>query len=146
MRRQFITLLIILACLGAVTATRASAQSTRRFIVDIPFQFVIAGRALPAGNYSVERIDPAKPNVVLLKNADNGMVRLFITQRIEKDKPSTDSCLMFKVRSGKFQLFQVWVLGYQDGNQVPPENENERRVQSGNNTPLVRLTGNNKKP
>jgi len=146
MRRQFITLLIILACLGALTATTASAQSTRRFIVNIPFQFVLAGGTLPPGKYSVERIDPTKPNVVLLKNTDNGMVRLFITQRIEKDKPSTDSCLMFKVRRGEFHLFKLWVFGFQDGNQVPPENENERRVQSGNNTPLVRLTGNNKTP
>jgi len=53
----------MLVCLTVVAATTINAQSTRRFVIQIPFQFVIAGHTLPAGKYAVERFDPTKPNV-----------------------------------------------------------------------------------
>ena len=138
MRRQFITSIIMLACLTAVAATTVNAQSTRRFIIRIPFEFVVGDRALPAGKYVVERIDPTKPNVVMLKNTDNGIVRLVITQRVEKDETTTASSLIFKRRSGEFYLFQVWVIGNKDGNQVPPPaDENNRSDKHGSSTFVV---------
>ena len=137
MRRQSITSIILL-CLTVVAATTVSAQSTRRFVIQIPFQFVIAGRALPAGKYAVERFDPTKPNVLMLKNTETGIVRLFITQHVEKDDGVKTSCLIFKLRDGEAHLFQLWMLGYKDGHQVPPADANERQDRRGNSSTLVR--------
>ena len=49
-----------------------SAQSRHRFTVDVPFQFVLNGQTLTAGEYVIERTDPAKPNIVTLKRTDGG--------------------------------------------------------------------------
>ena len=110
MQRQSIGSIIILVFIAVGAATTVSAQSSRRFVIQIPFQFVITGRALPAGKYAVERFDPTKPNVLMLKNTKTGVVRLFITQHVEKDDGGKRSCLIFKIQNGEFQLFQLWTL------------------------------------
>ena len=145
MQRQSIGSIIIRVCL-VVAATMVSAQSTRRFVIQIPFQFVIAGRTLPAGKYAVERFDPTKPNVLMLKNIETGVVRLFITQHVEKDDGGKTSCLIFKLRNGEAHLFQLWTLGHKDGHQMPPADANERRDQRGTSSTLVRVNAEDKRP
>ena len=145
MRRQSITSIILL-CLIVVAATTASAQSTRRFVIQIPFQFVIAGRTLPAGKYAVERFDPTKPNVLMLKNTETGIVRLFITLHVEKDNGGKRSCLIFKLRNGEAHLFQLWMLGYKDGNQVPQSDANEKHDRRDTSSTLVRVEADDKRP
>jgi hypothetical protein len=129
MLKRITTATILVICL---TAINANAQSANRFQIDIPFAFALKGRTLPAGKYVVERADPAKPNVLTLKNVEQRMVRLIITQRVEKDNPSAASSLVFIRRQGKFYLFQVWNRGAMDGAQIPrvvDKNNDDRRGQ-----------------
>lgn len=142
MKKQSITSIILMLCLNLFAATTINAQNTRRFVIDVPFQFAVAGQTLPAGKYAVERIDPTKPNLVMLKNTDNGMVRLVTTQRVEKDEPSTTSSLLFVRRGGKFYLSQVWPIGDKNGNQVPASHEINTSLRST----LVRLRIKNDRP
>jgi len=98
---------------------------------------------LPAGKYAVERFDPTKPNVLMLKNTATGVVRLFITQHVEEDDGGKRSCLIFKVQNGEAHLYQLWMLGYKDGHQVPPANANERRDKRGTSSGLVTVKADN---
>ena len=116
-----------------------NAQSTHRFKVDVPFQFILNGQTLPAGNYVIERTDAAKPNIMTLKRADGGVVRVIITQRVETDKPSTESSLVFIRREGKHYLFQVWNVGAMNGNQVPSVYGRERNNRQRKDLTLVTL-------
>ena len=102
-----------------MSVVSANAQSTHRFKVDVPFQFILNCQTLPAGNYVIERTDPAKPNIVTLKRADGGVVRVIITHRVERDNPSTASSLIFIRREGKHYLFQVWNVGAMNGSEIP---------------------------
>lgn len=120
MLKRYVVSLIILACFTQFAAATISAQGNHRFVIRIPFDFVVPGELLPAGNYAIERVDPTRPNLLMFKNTDNGIVRLFITQRVENDETITASCLVFKRWQSEYQLFQVWVVGNKDGNQVPP--------------------------
>ena len=114
MLRQFVITVLLL-----ISTTSVEAQSAYRFKVDVPFPFVLNGQTLPAGAYVIERTDPAKPNIVTLKKVDGGIVRVVITQRIEKDEPSSASSLIFIQRKGKHYLFQVWTVAAMNGNQIP---------------------------
>ena len=116
-----------------------NAQSTQRFRVDVPFQFILNGQTLTAGKYVIERTDPAKPNIVTLKRADGGIVRVIITQRVERDNPSTASSLIFIRREGKHYLFQVWNVGAMNGSEIPSANERERRNRQRKDLTLVTL-------
>ena len=115
-----------------------NAQSNHRFKVDVPFQFVLNGQTLTAGKYVVERTDAAKPNIVTLKRADGGIVCVIITQRVERDNPSTASSLVFIRREGKHYLFQVWNVGAMNGSEIPSY-ESERRDRKRKDLMLVTL-------
>jgi hypothetical protein len=115
-----------------------NAQSRHRFTVHVPFQFVLNGQTLTAGKYFIERTDPAKPNIVTLKSADSGIVRVIITQRVERDNPSTASSLIFIRREGKHYLFQVWNVGAMNGSEIPSY-ERERSDRQRKDLTLVTL-------
>jgi hypothetical protein len=121
-----------------MSVVSANAQSTHRFKVDVPFQFILNGQTLPAGNYVIERTDPAKPNIVTLKSADSGILRVIITQRVERDNPSTASSLIFIRREGKHYLFQVWNVGAMNGSEIPSY-ERERSDRQRKDLTLVTL-------
>ena len=116
-----------------------NAQSTHRLKVDVPFQFILNGQTLAAGKYVIERTDPAKPNIVTLKRADGGIVRVIMTQRVERDNPSTASSLIFIRREGKHYLFQVWNVGAMNGSEVPSAYERERSDRQRKDLTLVTL-------
>ena len=106
-----------------------NAQSRHRFTVHVPFQFVLNGQTLTAGEYVIERTDPAKPNIVTLKKADGGVVRVIITQRVEREHPSTESSLIFIRRGDRRYLFQVWNVGAMNGSEIPSAYKRERNGQ-----------------
>lgn len=53
--RDVVLFLSLITCVVSV-----SAQSRHRFTVHVPFQFVLNGQTLTAGEYVIERTDPAK--------------------------------------------------------------------------------------
>jgi hypothetical protein len=140
MRKHPFTFITVLMCFVAVLSTTVSAQSVHLFEIEIPFEFVLHGQTLPAGKYALERIDPAKPNVVMLRNTNRSVARLVLTQRIEKENPSAASYLVFLRREGKTYLFQVWTSGNLNGNQVPLADHNDRGGRVNNNSKLMKLT------
>jgi len=82
---------VLLFAFIALAANGVAAQSSHRFNVDVPFEFVLNGRTLPAGEYVIERTNAARPDIVTLKKKDGDFVRMIITQRVEKDEPSPTS-------------------------------------------------------
>jgi hypothetical protein len=120
------------------SVANVNAQSRHRFTVHVPFQFVLNGQTLTAGEYVIERTDPAKPNIVTLKKADDGILRVIITQRVERDNPSTASSLIFIRREGKHYLFQVWNVGAMNGSEIPSY-ERERSDRQRKDLTLVTL-------
>ena len=137
MRKRFINSIVLL-CLLTLGSRAANAQDTNKFEVEIPFSFWLQDRELPAGKYRLERIDQSKPNVLALKNANGHVVRLVLTQRAEKQTPSTATYLLFKRQGEKLYLFQVWTMGTMNGLQIPPIDESESD-QRTDRTSFVRL-------
>jgi len=126
MQNRSVITVVLTILLFAVVPASLSAQSKFHFEVEVPFEFVLAGRTLPTGKYSIERLDAGNPNIVILKNLDINLVQSIFCQRVEKEIPATASSLIFKQREGKFYLAQVWTIGSQNGNQVPMGEKNRR--------------------
>ena len=139
MRRRIANRLIILVCLSVIVTGAAKAQSAHSFEVEIPFPFILEDRTFPAGTYLVQRIDPAKPNVLMFKNAGARIVRLVLTHRVASESPSAVSTLIFMRRQENLYLFQIWTGGDKDGRQIPLLNEEERRDRQGAAASIVRL-------
>ena len=132
--RALILFFSFVTCLASV-----NAQSSHGFKVDVPFQFVLNGQTLTAGKYVIQRTDAANPNIVTIKRADGGIVRVIITQRVERDNPSTASSLIFIRREGKHYLFQVWNVGAMNGSEIPSAYKRERSNRQRKDLPLVTL-------
>src|SRR5712664_668226 len=97
MKKHFNKSILMLASLIIAATTVVDAQSSHRFVINVPFDFVVMGRTLPAGRYAVERLDRTKPNVLMIKNADNRTMQVFLTQRIGGDDlKSRTSTLVFR--------------------------------------------------
>jgi hypothetical protein len=135
--------ILVLACLVIVSATLVDAQTNRRFVIDIPFDFIVAGETLPAGKYTVERFDSTRPNVLAIKNSDHHMMRVFLARRVERvNHLRRSSNLVFKQRGSAYYLYQVWVAEDFAGNQLLGTDEKGERNQDRNNFTLVRLEAN----
>ena len=127
MQHRSLLMILSTTVLLGFLVTSVDAQSTNRFEVDVPFQFVVSGRILPAGNYAIGRADSGNPKVLILKNLDNGIMRAILCQRVEKETPSTTAFLLFTQTEGKFFLTEVWDQGSLSGNQLPVQKTKRRR-------------------
>ena len=138
MQKQSVRALILFFSL-IMSLVSVVGQSTQRFKVDVPFQFIVNGQTLTAGTYTIERTDPTKPNIITLKKFDGRSVRLVLTQRVERDTPSTESSLIFIRCEGKHYLFQVWNVGALNGREIPRLCERERSDRQSKGPTLVTL-------
>ena len=139
MQKRFIRPIVVIMCLAVLGTSVVRAQDTHKLEVEIPFPFVLQDRELPAGKYRLERIDPSKPNLLMIKNTDVHFVRIILTERVEKEAASTATYLLFRRREEKLYLFQVWTTGAINGIQIPSSDDDNGRAQRGERTSVVRL-------
>jgi hypothetical protein len=105
--RQTLRLLLATVVAAAVVGG-AIAQAQDRAVVDIGFKFMAAGKAMPAGKYSVE-VSSGPGGRVTLTGPENVMLPV-ITQlgRHDNDK---DPELVFDKINGQLLLSEVWLAG-----------------------------------
>ena len=96
-------------------ATAAHAQSTN-VTASVPFDFVVANQAYPAGDYAVKSIsDTGVP--ILIRNSDEAEKGIVLSGSCSSVKPSTTTKLVFHRMGGQYFLYQVW----QEGNTIGRE-------------------------
>jgi hypothetical protein len=75
----------------AILAIAAKAQVTDQLVVRVPYEFVVAGKTLPAGTYRVNRISDSNNQELALTSFENGAGVLIVSDVVETaraDKPS----------------------------------------------------------
>nr|HEV7952950.1 hypothetical protein [Candidatus Acidoferrales bacterium] len=95
MRKQCMRILCaLIAVTGLGMATHA--QSIDRIEVKIPFQFVAAGKVLPAGKYSISRASESNGGRVLLLTSFENRASVFIMPTQFESDPSDKMFVSFK--------------------------------------------------
>ena len=69
--KKYASILFTLICLLGV-GVAAQAQIRSEIVVTLPFEFVISGKTLPAGTYTVSRFSDDKNDGVILSNRETG--------------------------------------------------------------------------
>lgn len=119
MKKSSFMSILVLTCLMVAATTMVDAQTNHRFFINIPFEFIIAGRKLPAGRYTVERLESHKPHLLIIKNTDNHTKQVFLTNRVEGgDSTQGNSVLVFRQCGLAYYLFQVWASDDKIGDQL----------------------------
>ena len=118
MKKQTLSAFILIGLILAA-AFAAQAQTTRPLVVNVPFDFVVGKKTLPAGRYTVKRFISNNDKLLLVQSADGRTVQSIQTSEIEASAAADVAQLKFHRYGDKYFLFQIWTPGTQVGRELP---------------------------
>jgi hypothetical protein len=102
-----VMLLVVLALASAVANAQSSNQSSKKIVADVPFEFSVGYKTMPAGMYSVQIVLSAG-NGLLIQNADATVSVVRLTEAIDRMKDKTHARLIFHRYGERYFLAEVW--------------------------------------
>jgi hypothetical protein len=82
MKKQYLRIVVALIGVAGLGIT-AKAQAVDQIVVKMPYEFVAAGKTLPAGTYTVKRLTDTDPNVLILSSFENRAGAIVISTQVE---------------------------------------------------------------
>jgi hypothetical protein len=141
MKKQITRTLVGLVILLALAVT-AYAQEARRVRVEVPFDFVAGQKHLPAGRYSVSRIQRDGEKALMIRSEEGQHTAIVLTNTA--DETPTRAELSFRRYEGeRYFLASVSIPGTEDVREVRKSDgekrlERELRAQSKNGSDAVK--------
>ena len=115
MKKQALTMLNVLLML---TALSISVQSQQRVVINIPFNFIVGQKTLPAGEYGFKRIKKDSETVWLVQSRDCRTSILFMTIPVRAAAMQEETKLIFHRYGGQYFLSQIWTPGDNTGREL----------------------------
>jgi hypothetical protein len=115
--KGFTMLMIGVALAFVTTVASAYGQSSLHTVAKIPFEFVIGGKTLPAGEYGVAGIEGNGQLVRVQSTEDNQSAVRLTTVITSASAPSTGK-LVFHRYANQYFLTEVWMPGDNRGRQL----------------------------
>ena len=81
-RKQYLRIVIVLIGVAGLGIT-AQAQAVDPVVVSVPFEFVVAGKTLPAGNYRVNRVSDTDSRALVLSSFENNASAMVLPTEVE---------------------------------------------------------------
>ena len=100
-----VTVVLVLA-LGTAVAS-GQPQSANKVVADIPFEFNVGYKTMPAGEYSVQAIASAGDSL-LIKSADSKVSALRLSEATSRVKDKSHARLVFHRYGDRYFLAEVW--------------------------------------
>ena len=112
MKREFLkgfTMSVLIVTLALTTAVvSANAQSNaNKVVADVPFEFSVGYKALPAGTYSVQSIVSAADGL-LIQSTDGKTSALRLSEATRRIKEKPQARLVFHRYGERYFLAEVW--------------------------------------
>ena len=103
--------LILMAVFGlAVVSTKA--QSANGVRAEVPFDFIVGNKTLPAGKIIARRMTSAEAGPMEISNLEDGQMALRIGRRMSGTDYSERGKLVFHRYGNRHYLAEVWIPGY----------------------------------
>lgn len=125
MKKQLMSALLGLALMASMAAS-VFAQSGRRVTVHIPFDFVVAGRQMPAGDYIVRRVSKDSENALLIQSEDGRNAATVFTSASRREAKRAE--LSFRHHGESYFLAAVSIPGTAGVREIPRSKSEEKRV------------------
>jgi hypothetical protein len=127
MKKQVITIVAV-SIVVAVSAFAAKAQtnSSARLIANIPFEFNVASRTLPAGTYEIECLTPRTDRQVLRLKSRDGRASAVVQTSIANSKDERER-LVFHLYGDRYFFAQAW-MGNQTIGYAAPKSKTEQQL------------------
>ena len=128
-----IGLLAVMTIIAASVSTQAQSL-TYRLTANIPFDFSVAGKKLPAGKYWINRAQQSSGDTVIRISSTDGHSSVTrFTIPVIAYNPAKDSSLVFHRYGDEYFLSEIWPAGASTGRELPKsraERELEREAQN----------------
>jgi hypothetical protein len=116
-RTTLIRLGLMIALTLGVAAVSARAQSYDHITANIPFEFTVGGKQLPAGTYTVRQLSPGTPYLFSLRGRDTQAIASGFTNAIQANTTAAQTKLVFHKYGEQYFLSEVWIDGEDTGHQ-----------------------------
>jgi hypothetical protein len=136
MKKQISSAVVTGCLLAMIIAAPVHAQMPGTTMhVAIPFDFIVTGKTLPAGNYEIKRISDS-PEALLIRNVyDKHDHVMFETESVEAKTIPNDSEVIFHRYGDSYFLSEVFVAGVETGQEsFPSRAERQLRRELASNS------------
>ncbi|HEY0320683.1 MAG TPA: hypothetical protein VGC66_07020 [Pyrinomonadaceae bacterium] len=141
MRKQILkaaTMFVGIIALAFVSALAASAQSPRNIIVNVPFEFSVKGKTLPAGSYIINSASTVDETGLSIMRRDGKANAVVLSRPVTTRKMQNETRLVFNRYGDRYFLSNIWISGSNGGRELFKTNQ-ERSLE-------MELARNNVKP
>ena len=118
MKRQALRTFTMLSLVLILTAVSVCAQSERSGVLNIQFNFIVGGKTLPAGEYTVEPNKKDSHNVWLVQIREGNASALVTTTPVRANQTQEETKLVFHKYGDQYFLSQIWTPGGNTGREL----------------------------
>lgn len=120
MKKQAYTVIAMMLLIGSMAvAAKAQNNGHRQLRANIPFQFNVGNKVMPAGEYLVRSVSDGCSNVVLNIQSRDGKASAMLMMRSVEGKAPNSAKLMFNQYASQYFFAQIWVDGDNIGLEAP---------------------------
>ena len=105
MRKQYLRILIALIGTAGL-AKAAKGQSVDQIVVNIPYEFVVSGKTLPAGTYRVNREPTPIGRLLVFSSVENRTSAIVLATDVE-NIPADKGQISFEQVEGRYFLSKI---------------------------------------
>jgi len=121
-------------------APGAAAQGPSRIVIDVPFEFIVNGKTLPAGKYSVTAVHPDSGYVLYIRKDGTNEGTVFTTNAAVNKGAPNKIALIFHHYGSDHYLAEVWTGSNNVGYRLPATNAELAAARIGKPDESNRLT------
>lgn len=126
--RRAIGFFSILVLLASLFVSSVNAKAPTSVVFQIPFDFVVAGKTLPAGKYIIVRSTLASDEILSIRSLDKTGGAYVLTSTLRSNDILNDSKLVFNRYQDQYFLSEFWISGQDSGRKVI-KSDKERAVE-----------------
>lgn len=127
MKKRLLSTLTIAIFVTTMAVASAQAQNAANVTVTVPFDFVVAGKTLPAGDYLL-RMEGSRSTMKIQKR-DSSTAAFVMVSPLDRRDIQNQSKLVFNRYGSQHFLAQVWIAGRSKGEELRKSTE-ERAIRS----------------
>jgi len=116
MKKQAYTVFAMIVLVGSMAlAVRAQTSGRRQLMANIPFQFHVGNKTLPAGEYTVVQVKPASYRAMRQLRSKDGRAGAMVQTTSVIGKTQESAKLVFRRYENQYFFAQAWVDGDNTG-------------------------------
>ena len=129
MRKQRLKILVAISFLIAIAIVPAQGQMlVYRLKANIPFDFIVADKTFPAGEYCITRTRQfSADDMLTISSADGHRLAIILTSSVESLTPKKHGVMVFHRYGNQHFLSEVWPAGATIG-RTPFKSRGEREL------------------